>query len=80
VNLPVVRALVEKQSLEKIQEAIGAFEIDRSNLLNVEGHDDGEKLSNLLVAEFVLKRLKKGITFPEAIREYSQRVRTLLKK
>ncbi len=79
MKVPVVRTLVETVPLEKIQEAILAFEKDRTNILNVEGADDGEKLSHLLVAEFALKKIAKGMKLNEALREYSQRVRSMIK-
>jgi hypothetical protein len=79
MNVAVVRKLVENHKLPAIQDAIVLFELDRSNPLNVEGTDDGEKLSHLLVGEFVLKKMGTGLSFNEAIREYSHRVRAMVK-
>lgn len=76
--LAVVKDLANKYSREELDNAATAFETDRTNTLSVEGKDEGEILSNLLVASFVKKRMEKGILIQDAIREYSQRVRGMI--
>lgn len=76
--LATVKDLANKYTKDQLNEAVDAFEADRKNLLNVEGKDEGEVLSNLLVASFVRTRMDKGMPMQEAIREYSQRVRGMI--
>lgn len=76
--LAVVKELVSKHTRTELDEAAALFEKDRSNPLNVEGKDEGEILSNLLVASFVKSRVDKGVSVQDAIREYSSRVRGMI--
>ena len=78
--LAVVRELVGKHSKAELDEAISKFEADLTNDLNVAGSDDGEKLSNLLAASGIKARMDKGMSLNDAIREHSQRVRSILAK
>lgn len=78
--LAVVKDLVSKHSKDEIDRAISAFEAKRENTLNVEGPDDGEKLSNLLAASEIKARIDKGMPLNDAIRDFSQRVRSVLSK
>ncbi|HVJ65888.1 MAG TPA: hypothetical protein VM901_11575 [Bdellovibrionota bacterium] len=74
----VVRALVEAHELETLERAAETFETSLENTLNVEGGDDGEILSHLLVSIFVKKKMAKGLALNEALREYSQKVRKII--
>lgn len=76
----VVRDLVSKFTKPELDEAISKFESSRENALNVEGHDDGEKLSNLLAASAIRARVDKGMSLNDALREHSARVRSILSK
>lgn len=78
MNVAVVKKLVETHPIGVIQDAIQKFENTLENPLQVEGQDDGEKLSHLLVAEIVLQEMAKGLSFHEALRTYSQRVRSMI--
>jgi len=78
MNPAVVKELANKYSKFQLDEAIQAFEQTLENPLEVHGQDDGEKLSNLLVAAFVRERMDKGIAINEALREYSTRVRSMI--
>ncbi len=78
--LAVVKELVGRHSKVELDEAITKFETDLSNVLNVAGADDGEKLSNLLAASGIKARMDKGMSLNDAIREHSQRMRSILAK
>ncbi len=77
MNVPVVRKLALGFTREEIDEAVMAFETDRTNLLKVEGPNDGEVMSNLLAAQFVRHRLDNGMDVNAALREYGQRVKNI---
>lgn len=76
--LAVVKDLVTRYSKREIDEAISRFETTLENTLGVEGKDDGEKLSNLLAAARVRGQIENGVSLNDAIREHSQRVRSIL--
>lgn len=78
--LAAVKELVTKHTKTEIDEAITRFENTLENTLNVPGADDGEKLSNLLAASQIKARMDKGMSMNDAIREHSQRVRSILSK
>ena len=78
MNVPVVRKLAQERTHQEIDEAIEVFERDRKNILNVPGGDEGEILSNLLAAQFVLHRMQCGMELNSALREYGQRVKSIL--
>ncbi|MBI3557155.1 MAG: hypothetical protein HY074_12900 [Deltaproteobacteria bacterium] len=78
--LAVVKELVARHSKDELDQAIAKFEADLTNTLNVAGADDGEKLSNLLAAAGIRARVDQGMSVNDAIREHSQRVRSILSK
>lgn len=74
----VVRQLVETHDLGALESAAEAFETNLENTLQVPGDDEGEILSHLLVSIFVKKKVAKGLSVNEALREYSQKVRKII--
>ena len=78
MNVDVVKNLVITFPHEKLDEAVEAFETSRENILSVAGEDEGEILSNLLVAQFVRHKMNAGMNLNEALREYGKRVKGLL--
>ena len=75
-----VRRLAETRTKAELDDAIARFEASRENTLEVDGADDGEKLSNLLAAAAIRARMDKGMALNEALREHSARVRGVLSK
>ena len=78
MNVSVVRSLAMNHGRQEIAEAILAFEKERTNLLHVSGDDESEILSHLLAAEFVRDRMDRGLELNAAIREYAQRVKSMI--
>lgn len=78
MNVPVVRRLALEHSREVIDGAVTDFAKDRTNLLGCAGVDDGEVMSNLLAAQFVRHRLDNGMDVNGALREYGQRVKSIM--
>jgi hypothetical protein len=78
VNVLVVKGLLGQHGRAEIDGAVLAFERDRTNLLQVTGDDDNEKMSNLLAAQFVRHRMDDGMDLNGALREYGQRVKGFL--
>ncbi|MEW6057854.1 MAG: hypothetical protein AB1540_14700 [Bdellovibrionota bacterium] len=75
----VVKELVARHSKAELEKAASLFESRRENLLGVEGKDDGEKLSNLLAAIEIRSQVDQGASVNDALRAFSQRIRSVLK-
>lgn len=76
MKIPEVKKLVENQSIEELMAAEEAL-VEESELpITVRGEDEGEKLTHILAAIFILERMKnQGVDFKTALREYTRRVR-----
>lgn len=78
--IPVIRELASKHSVQELEMAAQALETEQKNVLNVQGKDEGEILTNLLVAAEIREKVDAGMTLPEALREKSRSIQGLLKK
>ncbi len=76
--LSVIRELAEKYSTPQIEAAAESFEKDRSNTLQVRGKDEGEILSNLLMAAVVRKKMDAGLSLSDAVREHSKTIQSII--
>lgn len=76
MKIPVVKKLVENYTMDALREAEDAL-IDEEPLpFEVKGDDEGEKLTHILAAIFILERMKsENIEFKAALREYTRIVR-----
>lgn len=74
----VVRKLASEHSVAALQAAADALAEREVNLLGVEGDDDGERLTHLMLAVRVGKRVEKGESLKDAFRLEMQGVRALL--
>lgn len=77
MKVPVIKKLVENFSAEQLEEAEEALYAEEKMAIEVEGDDDGEKLTHLIAAQWVKNRLKDDDTIElrSALREYTQKVR-----
>ncbi|MFP4089124.1 MAG: DUF6952 family protein [Cyclobacteriaceae bacterium] len=76
MKIPVIKKLVENQSIEELIAAEEALVEDQPLPIEIEGDDEGEKLTHILAAIFVLEQMKsQGSDFKTALREYTRRVR-----
>lgn len=76
MKIPVVKKLVENQSMQDLIAAEEALVEDKPLPIEVEGDDEGEKLTHILAAIFILESMKNdGVDFKSALREYTRRVR-----
>jgi hypothetical protein len=77
MKLPVIKQLVEDESLDTLRACETALYEEQPTPTTVEGHDEGEKLTHVLAAIWIKEQMvAKGITYQAASREYSKRVRT----
>lgn len=76
MKIPAIRKLVETQPLKDLLAAEYALIEDKPLSFEVEGDDEGEKLTHIIAAIWILERMKvDDIEFKAALREYTQKVR-----
>jgi hypothetical protein len=76
MKIPVIKKLVETQSIAKLVEAEYALIQEQPLAIEVEGSDEGEQLTHIIAAIWILERMRdSGTDFKTALREYTQKVR-----
>jgi hypothetical protein len=76
VKIPAIKKLVDSCSMEQLQAAEAALLEERKPDIEVEGMDEGEQLTHLMAAQFILQEMKeKGVDYITALRAFSGRVR-----
>jgi hypothetical protein len=76
MKIPAIKKLVELGSLDKLVQAEKALLDEQPLQIEVEGEDEGEKLTHVLAAIWILNEMQdKGLEFTKALREYTARVR-----
>lgn len=81
MKLPVIRNLARDHELSALEEAVTAFETEQKNILAVEGDDQGEIFTHLLMATDVRRKMdNENLSLQDAIREQGRRVQKLIKK
>lgn len=78
MKIAVIKKLAENFSLEELKAAEAAFYEEQEPAIEVEGEDEGEKLTHVLSAIAILEDMATGTEFKTALRNYSQRVRNSL--
>ncbi|CAN5160967.1 hypothetical protein BH23BAC1_BH23BAC1_27950 [soil metagenome] len=76
MKILAIKKLVETQPLKDLMAAEYALIEDKPLSFDVEGDDEGEKLTHIIAAIWILERMKiDDIEFKAALREYTQKVR-----
>ena len=76
MKMPVIRRLVETQTLEALVAAEEALLEEQVPAFEVEGEDEGEQLTHVFAAIFILNHMQDhGSDFKTALREYTAKVR-----
>ncbi|UPT67729.1 MAG: hypothetical protein M0D57_03400 [Sphingobacteriales bacterium JAD_PAG50586_3] len=76
MKIPVIKKIVEQYTLEELQAAEAAMLEEQTPAIEIEGHDEGEKLTHVLAAVWVKNEMNtNGTEAMVAIRNYAQRVR-----
>ena len=77
MKIPVIKQLVETYSLVELRAAEDALLDEQPPAIAVSGDDEGERLTHILAAVWIHGYLvAHDGAFPEALREYSKKVRT----
>lgn len=75
MKIPAIKKLVEQADLESLKKAEQALYDEQPPAIEVDGDDEGEKLTHILAAIYIKERMALGDDFTTALRGYSQRVR-----
>ncbi|RSK37612.1 MULTISPECIES: DUF6952 family protein [Hymenobacter] len=76
MKMPVIKRLVETQTLENLVAAEQALLEEQPLAIEVEGEDEGEQLTHVFAAIFILNHMQDhGTDFKTALREYTAKVR-----
>ena len=68
--------LVETYSLEEICRAEERILDGQETEIQIEGEDAGEQLTHAFAAKYILEKMAAGMAFKDALREFTQKVRT----
>lgn len=76
MKVPAIKKLVESYSKTDLLQAEEDLTEEKTLKIEVEGNDEGEQLTHILAAVWILDEMKsKNIDFKEALREYTKKVR-----
>ncbi|WP_242921865.1 DUF6952 family protein [Pontibacter liquoris] len=76
MKVPVIKTLVETQNLEALVAAEEAILEEQTPEITVEGADEGEQLTHVMAAIWILNHMQDHNTdFKTALREYTKKVR-----
>ena len=76
MKIPAIKKLVETYSIEQLKQAEEALLEEQTPAIEVEGADEGECLTHVLAAIFILHTMQQDkVEFMAALRTYTQKVR-----
>ncbi|MGV3541425.1 MAG: DUF6952 family protein [Rufibacter sp.] len=77
MKVPAIKKLVETQTIEALIEAETQLINEQATAFEIEGADEGEKLTHVFGAIWILNHMHDQETdFKTALREFTQKVRT----
>lgn len=77
MKIPAIKKLVENHTLQELMDAEAAIVDEQPLAFEVEGDDEGEQLTHVLAAVWILNEMEdNGTEFKAALRMYTQKVRT----
>jgi hypothetical protein len=76
MKIPAIKKLVETQSMDALLAAEAAIVDEQPLAIEVEGDDEGEQLTHVLAAVWILNHMQdNGTDFKTSLREYTKKVR-----
>ena len=76
MKIPAIKLLVESFTTAELQQAEASLMNEQPLGIEVPGDDEGEQLTHILAAIEIQNHMASGMAFPQALRQYTQRVRT----
>lgn len=76
MKIPAIKKLVENYNIDQLQKAEEALSEEQPLQIEVEGEDEGEQLTHVIAACWILEKMKfDNVEFKEALRVYTKKVR-----
>lgn len=76
MKIPAIKKLVETYSLKELMAAEEAIVEEQQPAIEVEGDDEGEQLTHVLAAVWILNHMEDNkLDFKTSLREYTKKVR-----
>lgn len=76
MKLPVIKKLVKNYDVAQLQDAEQALLEDRAPAIEIEGDDEGEQLTHVFAAVWILNKMETdGLDENKALRAYTEKVR-----
>jgi len=75
MKIPVIKKLIQELDIESLKRSSNELEEEKPLSLEIGGDDDGEKLTHIYGAIWILEQVEKGTDKNMALREFSARVR-----
>lgn len=76
MKIPAIKKLVENYNLDQLTAAEEALMEEQPLAIDVEGDDEGEQLTHVYAAIWIMKHMEENSTdFKTALREYTKKVR-----
>jgi hypothetical protein len=77
MKIPCIKKLVDNYSPDELKAAEEAILEEQNPAIEVEGEDEGEKLTHVMAARFIKQEMQdKAVDYMTALRTYSSRVRS----
>lgn len=76
MKVPTIKKLVEEYTVAQLQAAEEMLLEELTPAINVEGDDDGEKLTHIMASIYIKTKMEEeAMPFTQALRAFTQRVR-----
>ncbi|RAU84305.1 DUF6952 family protein [Pontibacter arcticus] len=76
MKIPAIKKLVESNSMDELMAAEAAIVDEQALPIEVEGDDEGEQLTHVLAAIWILNHMQdNSADFKTSLREYTKKVR-----
>ena len=76
MKIPVIKKIVEENTIEQLVKAEIDLLDEKVPDIDIEGHDEGEKLTHIMAGIWILNEMNDhGTDFKEALRLYTKKVR-----
>ena len=75
MKIQSIKKLVEQYSISDLNTAEEAILNEQKPAIDIEGEDEGEQLTHIYGARFILEQMASGKSVTDCIREFSVKVR-----
>ncbi len=76
MKIPSIKKIAETYEILELEKAELALLEEQTPEIEIEGSDEGEQLTHIMAAlEIKRQMVRDGVSFPKALRNYTQRVR-----